>query len=172
MSLWLVSFPCRFQGSSSSLHAIFDAHLKSKLLEKRKVKVPPRLTSGDFFSDPGLGSSFFEGNLLCAAFFLIRVAVCCAAEALSMLISPVSVLEWIQQQAAAAWFVFFVAMFGVWCGAGYWHVLGLRIQRAACTAEMTLCARLARPSLRCGHVLGLRIGRATHGASLALDCLR
>ena len=47
-------------------------------------------------------------------------------------------------------------MFGVWCGAGYWHVLGLRIQRAARTVEMTACARLARPSLRCGHVLGLR----------------
>ena len=59
-------------------------------------------------------------------------------------------------------------MFGVWCGAGHWHVLGLRIQRAARTVEMTVCARLPRPSLRCGHVLGLRIGRATHSASSAL----
>ena len=68
--------------------------------------------------------------------------------------------EEVRQQAAAAatWFVFSVAMFGVWCGAGHWHVLGLRIQRAARTVEMTVCARLPRPSLRCGHVLGLRKG--------------
>ena len=107
---------------------------------------------------------------------MIRVAVCCAAEALSMLISSGKVIlfcvghafEWIQQQAAAAWFVFFVAMFCVWCRAGQWHVLGLRIQRAAHTVEMTVCARLQRPSLRCGHVLGLRIWGATHGASSAL----
>ena len=58
-----------------------------------------------------------------------------------------------QAAAAAAWFVFSVDMFGVWAGAGHWHVLGLRIQRAARTVEMTVCARLPRPSLRCGHVL-------------------
>ena len=73
-----------------------------------------------------------------------------------------------QAAAAAAWFVFFVAMFCVWCCAGQWHVLGLRIQRAAHTVEMTVCARLQRPSFRCGHVLGLRIWEATHGASSAL----
>ena len=68
---------------------------------------------------------------------MTRVAVCCAAEALSMLISPVGVLlirfghafEWMQQQAAAAWFVFCVAMFGGSSGAGNGHVLGLRIRR-------------------------------------------
>ena len=88
-----------------------------------------------------------------------------------MLISPVGVLlicvghafEWTQQQAAAAWFVFCVARFGVWCGAGYGHVLGHRIQRAARPVEMTVCARHARPSLRYGHVLGLRIGGGSRG---------
>ena len=73
-----------------------------------------------------------------------------------------------QAAAAAAWFVFSVTMFGVWVGAGHWHVLGLRIQRAARTVEMTVCARLPRPSLRCGHVLGLRFRVAAHSASSAL----
>ena len=38
-----------------------------------------------------------------------------------------------------------------------WHVLGLRIQRAARIVEVTVRARQSRPSLRCGHVLGLRM---------------
>ena len=38
-----------------------------------------------------------------------------------------------------------------------WHVLGLRIQRAARIAEVTVRARQSRSSLRCGHVLGLRM---------------
>ena len=36
-----------------------------------------------------------------------------------------------------------------------WHVLGLRIQRAARIVEVTVRARQSKPSLRCGHVLGL-----------------
>ena len=87
---------------------------------------------------------------------MIRMAVFCAAETLSILISLVSVIsfcvghacEWIQQQAAAAWFVFCVAMFGVWCGAGCWHVLELRNQRAARIVEVTMRARQSKPSLR------------------------
>ena len=70
-----------------------------------------------------------------------------------MLISPVGVLlihvghafEWIQQQAAAAWFVFCVAMFGVWSGAGYGHVLGLRIRKAVRTVALTVRNRVAEP---------------------------
>ena len=38
-----------------------------------------------------------------------------------------------------------------------WHVLGLRIQRAARIVEVTMRARQSKPSLRCGHVLGLRM---------------
>ena len=36
-----------------------------------------------------------------------------------------------------------------------WHVLGLRIQRAARIVEVTVRACQLKPSLRCGHVLGL-----------------
>ena len=38
-----------------------------------------------------------------------------------------------------------------------WHVLGLRIWRAARIVEVTMRARQSKPSLRCGHVLGLRM---------------
>ena len=38
-----------------------------------------------------------------------------------------------------------------------WHVLGLRIRRAARIVEVTMRARQSKPSLRCGHVLGLRM---------------
>ena len=54
----------------------------------------------------------------------------------------------IQQQAAAAWFVFSVGMFGVWFGAGHWHVLGLRIGGATHGASSALCGRFGCPSHR------------------------
>ena len=38
-----------------------------------------------------------------------------------------------------------------------WHVLRLRIQRAARIVEVTVRARQSQPSLQCGHVLGLRM---------------
>ena len=38
-----------------------------------------------------------------------------------------------------------------------WHVLGLRIWRAARIVAVTMRARQSKPSLRCGHVLGLRM---------------
>ena len=67
-------------------------------------------------------------------------------------------------RAAAA---FFKALAGRFFGSGLlsflfpgilegWHVLGLRIQRAARIVEVTVRARQSKPSLRCGHVLGLR----------------
>ena len=116
---------------------------------------------------------------------MIRVTDCCAAEALSMLISPVGVLlicvghafEWIQQQAAAARFVFCVAMFGGWSGAGYGHVLGLRIRRAVRTVALTVRTRFSerlRHLELCGSALPWvwLCGAALEAASVAsVDCL-
>ena len=163
------------------LHSIVSAFVcqgpfEVKAVGKEKGKGSPSSIFWEIFRIQAWAAAFSRALFCVERIFLILVAVHSAAEALSMLISSEKVILLcvghafvrFQQQAAAAWFLFYVAIFCVWFCAGQWHVLGLRIQRAAHAVEMIVCARLQRPSFLRGHVLGLRCWEATHGASSAL----